>query len=179
MSFVQDARPLFWAVHLGGNALPAAEACGRPVMIQTYPAELAAIAHASGAGLEVSAKGFGVPGASDNRLDTTDPEQALALKTAGADLVACAVGSEHGHASRLDLQRLGRIAERVQGPLVLHSGSGIDAGDLRAAVRLGVVKVNVGSSLCRAPWVSGPGAISHLAVYASVREGCAKPPPPT
>lgn len=132
----------------------------------------AEIAHAAGAGLEVSAEGFGVPGAADNVPEFTDPERALALAVAGADLVACAVGSEHGGEGRLDLDLLGKIAERVRGPLVLHGGSGIPEADLRAAVKLGVVKVNVGSALYRAAlqtWRDSAGATSHRAVYADLR----------
>jgi ketose-bisphosphate aldolase len=135
--------------------------------------ELAGLAHAAGASLEVSAESFGVPGADDNRLEQTDPSQARALHDAGADLVACAVGSEHGHASSLDLALLERIHRRVGGPLVLHGGSGIPLPDLQAALRLGVVKVNVGSALYRATrrtWQNSGALPNHRAVYASVRE---------
>ncbi|WP_309572706.1 class II fructose-bisphosphate aldolase [Deinococcus sp.] len=135
-------------------------------------AHLAAIAHASGAALEVSAESFGVPSANDNVLDTTDPEKARALRDAGADLVACAVGSEHGHASRIDLSLLSAIQARVGGPLVLHGGSGIHPGDLRAALDFGVTKVNVGSALyraVRAAWVATTDLPTHRTGYASIR----------
>ena len=135
--------------------------------------ELADLAHAAGASLEVSAESFGVPGANDNTLEQTDPAQARALRDAGADLVACAVGSEHGHASVLDLALLERISQAVAGPLVLHGGSGIPATDLKAALRLGVVKVNVGSALyrvARQTWQSSEKLPNHRAVYAAVRK---------
>lgn len=134
--------------------------------------ELSAVAHACGAALEVSAEGFGVPGAADNVLESTDPAQAAQVRAAGADLVACAVGSEHGARSRLDLALLARVAAGVRGPLVLHGGSGIHPDDLRAALAHGVVKVNVGSALyraCRATWNASAGLPSHRAVYAGVR----------
>jgi len=135
-------------------------------------ARLAETAHASGASLEVSAEGFGLPGASDNVLETTDPAQAAQLHAAGADMVACAVGSEHGHASRIDLRLLERIAEQVRGPLVLHGGSGIAPSDLRSALAFGVVKVNVGSALYRAVrqgWMDSGGLPTHRAGYADLR----------
>lgn len=134
--------------------------------------ELAAIAHASGASLEVSAESFGIPGATDNVLETTDPAHAAQLHEAGADMVACAVGSEHGSQSRLDLHLLREIADQVRGPLVLHGGSGIHIEDLRAALKLGVVKVNVGSALYRAclqTWRDSSDIKSHRTVYTNVR----------
>ncbi|WP_425145216.1 class II fructose-bisphosphate aldolase [Deinococcus sp.] len=133
--------------------------------------ELAQIAHAAGASLEVSAESFGVPGAADNLPERTDPQHAAELHAAGADLVACAVGSEHGSARRLDLHLLAEIAAQVQGPLVLHGGSGIHAEDLVAALRLGVVKVNVGSALYRAvrqTWLDSAQLASHRQGYAAV-----------
>ena len=162
---VRCLRAGYSSVMFDGQGLPFAE-------VLEHTARLAEVAHAAGASLEVSAEGFGVPGAV-NDLETTDPEQAAQLAAAGADLVACAVGSEHGRASRLDLDLLARIAEAVRGPLVLHGGSGIPADDLRAAARLGVVKVNVGSALYRATlqtWRGIPDGTTHRAVYASVRE---------
>ncbi|WP_407571849.1 class II fructose-bisphosphate aldolase [Deinococcus altitudinis] len=133
---------------------------------------LAEIAHASGASLEVSAESFGLPGSSENVLETTDPGQAARLHAAGADMVACAVGSEHGHDSRIDLDLLGRIAEQVRGPLVLHGGSGIAPGQLARAQVSGVVKVNVGSALYRAVrlgWTDSDRLSTHRAGYADIR----------
>jgi fructose-bisphosphate aldolase class II len=116
-----------------------------PAMTET----LAGVTHASGAAPEVSAESFGLPGADNNLLDTTDPEQARALRGAGADLAACAVGSEHGHASRLALPLVRTIHAQAGGPLALYGGSGIQVDDLRAAVACGVCKVNFGSDLYR------------------------------
>ena len=47
---------------------------------------------------------------------------------------------------RLDLDRLRRL-RALSVPLVLHGGSSIDAADLRAAIEIGVRKINVGSRL--------------------------------
>ena len=135
-------------------------------------ARLAEIAHASGASLEVSAESFGLPGSSDNVLETTDPAQAGQLHAAGADMVACAVGSEHGHDRQIDLELLRQIARQVRGPLVLHGGSGIAPDQLTRALPLGVVKVNVGSALYRAVrqgWTDSGNLPTHRAGYADVR----------
>ncbi len=133
-----------------------------------FTKQLAEIAHASGASLEVSAEQF-----NKGESTPTDPTQALRVRNAGADMVACSVGSEHGQSSRLDMQRLKNIASTVQAPLVLHGGSGIHADDLRASPSLGVVKVNVGSASYRAimqVWRErAPELQSHRAVYTEAR----------
>lgn len=130
-------------------------------------ARLAWVAHAQGAALEVAAESFDA-----GRGARTVPEEARRLRDAGADMVAVSIGSEHGQAATLDLALLRRIADAVQGPLVLHGGSGIAADDLRAATALGVVKVNVGSASYRAlrsVWRASADAPSHRAVYERAR----------
>lgn len=130
-------------------------------------ARLAEVAHAQEAALEVAADSFSGAGA------LTRPEDALRLKNeSGADMVAVAVGSEHGADARLELGLLARIAASVQGPLVLHGGSGVSAPDLVAAGRLGVVKVNIGSALyraLRASWLASGTAKNHREGYANTR----------
>jgi fructose-bisphosphate aldolase class II len=81
----------------------------------------------------------------------TDPEQAAEyVRATGVDALAVAVGSRHAMTSRtavLDLDLVARLARAVPVPLVLHGSSGVPDADLRAAVRGGVVKVNVGTAL--------------------------------
>lgn len=130
---------------------------------------LAQIAHDTGASLEVSAERF-------NKGESlpSNPDEALALFEAGADMVACSVGSEHGQASRLDLLRLEKIAGLTKAPLVLHGGSGIAETDLKAATKLGVVKVNIGSASYRAllrVWQQRSVVLNnHRAIYTEARE---------
>ncbi len=128
--------------------------------------EMAAITRNHSASLEVSSERF-----NQGESEPTDPLEARRLLEAGADMIACSVGSEHGQTSRLDLVRLELIAQTVQAPLVLHGGSGIQETDLRAATSLGVVKVNVGSALYRAllgVWNKN-SSLSHRAVYSEAR----------
>ena len=113
---------------------------------------LAAFAHAAGASLEAAGGSFGggEEGAS-SEVHLTDPEVAARLfEEADADMVACSVGSLHGQKSTLDLERLESIHTATKKPLVLHGGTGIPADDLAEAVKLGVVKVNIGAGLQRA-----------------------------
>lgn len=77
----------------------------------------------------------------------TDPEEAEDfVKETGVDALAVAVGSAHGlyaYEPKLNLTRLAEIAGRVPVPLVLHGGSGIPDEQVRAAIGLGIAKVNV------------------------------------
>lgn len=135
--------------------------------LRNSTAALAALAHNHHASLEVSAERF-----NKGESAPTDPEEALRLREAGADMIACSVGSEHGQVSRLDLARLETIAKRVQAPLVLHGGSGIDPADVQAAIALGVVKINVGSALYKAllgVWHNSSQTSSHRQVYTQSR----------
>jgi len=61
----------------------------------------------------------------------------------------------------------------VEGPLVVHGGSGVPADDLTFARTCGVAKLNVGSASYRAllrTWRETEDATSHRAVYARANE---------
>ncbi|MFN7088392.1 MAG: ketose-bisphosphate aldolase [Candidatus Paceibacteria bacterium] len=84
--------------------------------------------------------------------DFTDPEQAadFVLRT-GIDRLAPVFGNIHGIVTnakeKLDLERLRAISAKTNAYLVLHGGSGVDFKDIRQAIRLGVVKINVNTDL--------------------------------
>lgn len=129
---------------------------------------LGEVAHAQGAALEVAAESF------SGSAELTDPDQALRLRDeTGADMIAVAVGSEHGHDASLDLALLEAISKRLDSPLVLHGGSGVSVEDLQVARQYGVVKVNIGSALYRAlrrTWETSASLLHHRAVYSAVRD---------
>lgn len=103
------------------------------------------IAHAFGASVEGE---VGLFGGDHGSVVFTDPGEAERFMTdSGADTLAVSVGSEHHQQSRLDLARLEAIAGRTNRPLVLHGGSGIYPEDVREAVALGVVKINIGHAI--------------------------------
>jgi ketose-bisphosphate aldolase len=106
---------------------------------------IAEIAHAFGASVEGE---VGLFGGDHGSVVFTDPGEAEYFMTeSGADTLAVSVGSEHHQESRLDLPHLEAIAERTNRPLVLHGGSGIHPSDVREAVLLGVVKINIGHAI--------------------------------
>jgi fructose-bisphosphate aldolase, class II len=97
----------------------------------------------------------------------TDPDEAARFAAStGVDALAVAVGSSHAMTRRdatLDLALVAALREAVPVPLVLHGSSGVPDGQLRDAVRSGIVKVNVGTAL-------------SLAFTAAVREALAADP---
>jgi ketose-bisphosphate aldolase len=137
--------------------------------------QLASFAHAAGACLEAAAGSFGGGEGGDDEIHLTEPEDAARLYKEGhADMIAVSVGSKHGQSSQLDVDRLASIAKVVQGPLVLHGGTGIPASDLAEAVNYGVVKVNIGAGLQRAVmgvWKDKTAdAAWHYDVYHAARD---------
>lgn len=104
----------------------------------------------------------------------TDPDEAAQFaKETGCDSLAVSIGTAHGAYKfeglpRLDLNRLKEIAARVRIPLVLHGASGVREDlidlaehhgakigaargvldkDIKAAIKLGITKVNIDTDL--------------------------------
>jgi len=81
----------------------------------------------------------------------TDPDEAVwFVEATGVDALAVAVGSSHAmteRTARLDVELVARLARAVPVPLVLHGSSGVDDASLVAAVRAGIVKVNIGTAV--------------------------------
>lgn len=118
-------------------------------------AYIAKIAHVMGAAVEAELGTFGGEGEGAGDIVKASPNEAKRLvEESGIDTLAPSVGSVHGQSSRLDLSLLERIADVSPVPLVLHGGSGIHPDDLRKAIQMNVVKVNVGADVVRA-WMSG------------------------
>lgn len=81
----------------------------------------------------------------------TDPDQAAEfIKKTGADTLAAFIGNVHGvyrNPPQLDLDRLEKIAQKTHCFLSLHGGSGIPDDQVKQAIMLGIVKVNVNTEL--------------------------------
>jgi len=81
----------------------------------------------------------------------TDPAEALSfVEATGVDGLAVAVGSVHAMTTRdasLDHGLIAVIHRTVPVPLVLHGSSGVPDAELRAAVRGGLTKINIGTAL--------------------------------
>jgi fructose-bisphosphate aldolase, class II len=104
----------------------------------------------------------------------TDPNNAIDfVERTGVDTLAVAIGTSHGaykfkSASKLDLERLKIINEKIKIPLVLHGASsvpqwliekatkygatldgakGVGEDQLQAAIKLGIAKINIDTDL--------------------------------
>ena len=77
----------------------------------------------------------------------TDPLQAAEfVRRTNCDALAVAIGTVHGKYKgkpKLDFERLKKIRELTNIPLVLHGGSGIPPEDVKKAIELGVRKINI------------------------------------
>ncbi|MBC7327619.1 class II fructose-bisphosphate aldolase [bacterium] len=77
----------------------------------------------------------------------TDPLQAAEfVRRTNCDALAVAIGTVHGKYKgkpKLDFERLKKIRELTDVPLVLHGGSGIPPEDVKRAIELGVRKINI------------------------------------
>ncbi|MDQ0089733.1 tagatose 1,6-diphosphate aldolase GatY/KbaY [Paenibacillus anaericanus] len=80
-----------------------------------------------------------------------DPEDCrLFIERTGVLTLAPAIGTAHGiykGEPNIDFNRIAKIAEIVDVPLVLHGGSGIPAEQVKKAVALGMSKMNVATEL--------------------------------
>jgi tagatose 1,6-diphosphate aldolase GatY/KbaY len=80
-----------------------------------------------------------------------DPEECRKfVEMTGVHTLAPAIGTAHGiykGEPKIDFARIGRIAELVDVPLVLHGGSGIPAEQVKKAVSLGMAKMNIATEL--------------------------------
>lgn len=88
----------------------------------------------------------------------TDPEEAkYFVECTGVDALAVAIGTAHGQYKgipELDFERLAKIRELVDIPIVLHGSSGVPDEALRKAVELGVRKINIDTNI-REAFVKG------------------------
>jgi fructose-bisphosphate aldolase class II/tagatose 1,6-diphosphate aldolase GatY/KbaY len=120
-------------------------------------AAAAAVTHSYGAWIEGELGA--TAGEEDHSTDVdagalTDPQELQTFVDAsGVDIVAVAVGNVHGIPPRpvhLDLDRLAELNEAVDIPIVLHGASGLSDAQIRAAIGLGVAKINVNTEVRRA-----------------------------
>ena len=97
----------------------------------------------------------------DDESIYTDPDAAKKFaEETGIDALACAFGTAHGiylKQPRLDFDRLKRIRELVEIPLVMHGGSGVSSEDYKRVIDIGIRKINYYTYMSK----SGGNAISN------------------
>lgn len=84
----------------------------------------------------------------------TDPKEAVEfISKTNIDYLAVSVGSVHGFYEgtlKFDYQRLKKIREMTNMPLVLHGGTGIPDEQLKKLVKNGIRKVNIATGIRKA-----------------------------
>jgi len=113
------------------------------------------IAHYAGVSVEAELGKIGGT-EDDSHLDESEalftvPEEAKAfVEATGVDSLAIAIGTSHGAYKgepKLDFERLTKIKNLVDVPLVLHGASGISDENIQEAVKRGICKVNIATEL--------------------------------
>ena len=140
----------FPSVMVDGSALPYEENVALTL-------EVARCAHAMGVDVEAELGHVGVGMNLEDMTNTdhfTNPDQAVDfVKRTGADSLAIAVGNAHGNYIRtpeLDFDRICKLREVLDIPLVMHGGSDIPDDQLARAVRCGMSKFNIATEYQRA-----------------------------
>ena len=110
--------------------------------------------HAAGVPVEAE---LGKVGGKEDDLDggsgngyTVPEEAAEFVEKTGVDFLAVAVGTAHGvykGIPKLDVERISRIAQLVDVPLVLHGTSGVPDETVRQCIARGMCKVNYATDL--------------------------------
>lgn len=153
------------AIGAGFNLVMPADAAAPLAEYTGRTAAITALAHRSGVAVEaeIGELPSGIPGDEGHAGSSTTADAAKAfVEATGVDLLAVSVGNIHIALSGrfgLDLDRLAAISAAVDTPLVLHGGTGIATDALKAAIALGVTKVNYGTYLKQRYLAAVRGAI--------------------
>jgi tagatose 1,6-diphosphate aldolase GatY/KbaY len=120
-----------------------------------FTREMTDLAHAKGSTVEaevgrISGTEDGMTVA-EKEAKMTDPDEAKEfVAKSGVDFLAVTIGNVHGkyHGEpQLDFDRLAKIRQQLQIPLVLHGASGLPAEMIQQSIELGVCKFNVNSEV--------------------------------
>lgn len=151
------------AMNLGFTSVMFDGSAGDPSENLEDTAEIVRIAHSIGVTVEGEIGHVGQADTNDGMVSDmyTSPEEAVAFVNAtGVDSLAVAIGTAHGvYKTRpcLDIQRLQKIRDSLDTPLVLHGGSGLSDDDFRNTIAAGIAKVNIFTDLC----VAGTNAMEQ------------------
>ena len=121
----------------------------------SFTKEMANLAHANGASVEAE---LGKISGTEDGLTTdvfeakmTIPEQAIEfVRETNVDALAVCIGNVHGQYSsepHLDFERLEKIKNYLNIPLVLHGTSGLPASMIHRSIELGVCKFNINTEM--------------------------------
>jgi fructose/tagatose bisphosphate aldolase len=146
---------IFEAIELGINLVMFSDETLEYTKQVEYTRRVVEAAHQYG--LAVEGEAIPIPGVASGLQAAPDDTRLTELESAcrfidqtRVDAFAVNLGQVHLHGKRevrLDLDRLRCLQEALEVPLVLHGASSVNKDDLQDAIRLGIRKINVGSSL--------------------------------
>lgn len=150
MDYVKRGLDLgFTSVMYDGSELPEEEnfanTCMMSHVVKRYGASLEG---------EIGSMGSRESGGDGGDSIYTDPELAKKfVEETGVDALACAFGTAHGlyaKEPKLDFDRLKKIRELTNIPIVMHGGSGISDENFKESIKFGVRKINYYSYMAKA-----------------------------
>ncbi|MDL2213978.1 class II fructose-bisphosphate aldolase [Clostridia bacterium OttesenSCG-928-O13] len=158
LALIQKAlKAGFTSVMYDGSALPYEENKANTALV----VEMAARTGASVEG-EIGTVGAAQEGREEDFY--TDPADAKDfVDSTGIDALACAFGTVHGlykKEPRLDFDRVEKLYQTLDVPLVMHGGSGVSEEDYYKCIRRGIRKINYFTYASRA---GGVAVKEHLA----------------
>ncbi|MCF8001273.1 MAG: class II fructose-bisphosphate aldolase [Halanaerobiales bacterium] len=117
--------------------------------------EIVKVAHSLGVTVEAEIGRVGKSEEGDEDFETilSVPNEVKSfVNDTDIDACAIAIGTQHGmqtQAAEIDFQRLSKIRDLVEVPLVLHGSSGVKDEELKIMGKKGIQKVNIGTRLKR------------------------------
>lgn len=135
----------FTSVMFDGSHLPLEENIRMTKEVITLAKKYGAAVEA-----EIGCVGGSEDGSTDIAMRCTSPEQAEEFfRETGVDALAIAIGNAHGfykEAPELRFDILEAVADRVDVPLVLHGGTGIEPEDFIKCHQKGIKKINIATA---------------------------------
>lgn len=121
--------------------------------------DIVKVAHAFGVAVEAelgSVGGSALSNVASKASLLTEPDDVVDfIARTGVDSLAISFGNVHGRyhgLPQLDFDRVRRIAEMVDTPLVMHGGSGLTAADYRQAVASGISNIHFYTAIAIRVW---------------------------
>ncbi len=140
-------------VHFDGSKLPLAENIARTKEVVKYARKAGILVEGEVGVISTDASKIYQGKFELKPEDLTKPEDSRQyIKDTGVDLLAVSIGNFHGMDEQgnppLNLARLKEIKKQtLETGLVLHGGSGIAEKDIKAAIKSGIVKININTEL--------------------------------
>lgn len=160
------------ALKMGFSSIMFDGSAGEPEENIKNTREIVKFAHLMGATVEGEIGHVGETETNDNEqtdMYTTPQEAVDFVKETGVDALAIAIGTAHGAYKtepKLDIERLKKIRQSLDTPLVLHGGSGLSDEDFRNTIQNGIAKINIFTDIV----VSGENVMkNHDGGYLEIR----------